>query len=150
MSARTGPAQGLAPKDIAMSEFRRLRQILISADRYQQAVSKPWFGPVRMTSFLIVTILTVVIAVFANVGCAPTNSNSGTLTRIQRIDGAPTFSTADAPFFLRYAHFYNTSSSTAEVGRISTNQTKLTNQWAERLDIRLAVFSYVIRVVLRH
>ena len=120
MSARTGPAQGLAPKDIAMSEFRRLRQILISADRYQQAVSKPWFGPVRMTApLLIAATLAVVIAAFAN---SWVRANQLEIWHANQelgyIDGAPSFSTADAPFFLRYARLHKDGSDILDLDRI--------------------------------
>ncbi len=83
------------------------------------------------TPFLIVTTLTVVIAVFANSWVRAHQLEFWhTNQEFSFIDGAPSFSTADAPFFLRYAHFFNTSSSTAEVGRIRVypNQTKLTDE----------------------
>ena len=120
VSARTGPAKGLAPKDIAMIEFRRLRQILISADRYQQAVSKPWFGPVRMTApLLIAATLAVVIAAFAN-SWVRTNQLEiwHANQELGYIDGAPSFSTADAPFFLRYARLHKDGSDILDLDRI--------------------------------
>ena len=135
VSARTRPAQGLVPKDIAMSEIRRLRQILISADRYQQAVSKSWLGPVRMTaSLLIVATLAVVIAAFAN---SWVRANQLEIWQANKelgfIDGAPSFSTADAPFFLRYARLNKAGSGILDLDRIRLypNRTDLAEEEAE-------------------
>ena len=116
----TGPAQGLVPKDIAMGEIQRLRQILISADRYQQAVSKAWFGPVRMTaSLLIVATLAVVIAAIANSWVRANQLEIWHKNQeLSYINGAPSFSTTDAPFFLRYAHLHKERSDIVDFDRI--------------------------------
>ena len=128
VSAYNRPMQSMVPKDIAMRGLQRLKQILIFADRYQQAVSKTWFGPSKMTAFLlIVATLAMVVAAYANSWVRANQLEAWHASQdLSFIDSAPSFSTADAPFYLRYARLIKDGSDTFERDRIRSHP-----NWAE-------------------
>ena len=93
---------------------------MLIARRYQLTISKMFLGPIPMTAS---SLLLVIICIFIAVA---TNSlvRSGQLQAWQTdkeahfIDGAPSFSTADAPFFLRYSRMNNSLSDNASMGSV--------------------------------
>ena len=99
-----------------MCEIPYLRQIRKSADGFHQAVSKPWLGPAKMTvTLLFAATLAVVIATFANSLVRAKQLESWQLNKESSfIDGAPSFSTADAPYFLLNARLIENGLSTRE------------------------------------
>ena len=102
-----------------MSERQRFQKFLSSIAHYQSAVTKPWFGPARLTkTSILVAAIAIIIAAGAN---SWVRANQLALWQADRetnfIDGAPSFSTADAPFFLRYATLMDSGLSIAEMDK---------------------------------
>ena len=125
------PLSGSVLIKATMIEIWNQRRALQFANRYQRAVSRSWFGPIKMTSSMLLFAV-IVIAIAATVNSLVRahqlkiwNANQ----ELTYIEGAPSFSTADAPFFLHYARLHSNGSSIAELDgiRLYPNQAKQTD-----------------------
>lgn len=103
-----------------MSENWLKRQLSTSVGRYRQVISMPWLTPVRITtSFLIAVIIAGVIAGAANSWVRAHQLEIWTTAPDTTFIGdAPTFSTADASYFLRHSMSMHRGETLAEFDAI--------------------------------
>ncbi len=102
-----------------MNKRQRFEKLLASISHYQTVVTKPWLSPARLTkASILVAAIAIILAAGAN---SWVRANQLALWQADRetnfIDGAPSFSTADAPFFLRYAMLMDSGLSMAEMDK---------------------------------